>query len=166
MANGKRRRLFLPRAEASALFIIASRRSTLNGISTRRIFVRFAFALALPIFLSGPAMAREVGNFAVFLKSEKGQIVNSGFNPPDFTSECLDQGGGTSWSQPTRNTSVFNCTREAEGDGNEGSASETTFTYHFIEDNGRLFLDRVTTSRGATLKPYTVLPARGKSARR
>jgi hypothetical protein len=128
--------------------------------------VRFAFALAFPIFLSSPAMARDVENFAVFVKNEKGQVVNSGFNPPDFTSECLDNGGGTNWSQPTRNTSVFKCTMETEGDGNEGSAGETTFTYHFIEDNGRLFLDRVTTSRGATLKPYTVLPARAKSARR
>lgn len=84
---------------------------------------------------------------------------------------CLDNGiaddpKNASWEHRPTGESVFNCVRETEGDGNEGSPTKVTFTYHFTRTSkSTMQLKRITTSQGYTLsKPEMVnaLPGRGK----
>jgi hypothetical protein len=131
-----------------------AQRPTLNGDFPMRSLIAAALLLAL----TSTGQARDIFGHQVFMKNDQGQIVDTGFKPPDFATDCDAKDGTPRWGRLTSSKPLFSCSMETEGDGNAGSAGMTTFTYHFVEvGSGRLRLDRVTTSRGATLPAYSIV---------
>lgn len=123
-----------------------------------------AAALLLGLTATGQAReinsdkARDIQSRQVFMKSEEGRKVDTGLKPGDFATDCDAKDGTPRWAIPKPGKVGFSCTMETEGDGNAGSAGVTTFHYDFVESGkDGLFLDRVTTSRGATLPPHSVV---------
>lgn len=80
--------------------------------------------------------------------------------PLEMSRWCIDngikdskQGQQDGWEHQTNGKSVFRCTMETEGDGNEGSPTVVTFIHHFVRTSrSTMRLERVTTSQGFTLE--------------
>ena len=69
--------------------------------------------------------------------------------PLEMSRWCIDNGkqdvAQRDWEHRATGKSTFSCTLETEGDGNAGSPTVVTFTYHFVRTTkSTLRLERVT----------------------
>jgi hypothetical protein len=72
--------------------------------------------------------------------------------PLEYARYCLDQ-GDAEWRHSAKEDAL-DCRMETEGDGNEGSATVVTFTYHFSPaSKDKTTLIRITTDQGHTFTP-------------
>jgi hypothetical protein len=120
-------------------------------------------AIALLIGLSFWALSPEPSQGSD--RVEVRHIVASSFNPLahvffegrdthttplEYARYCLDQ-GDAEWRHFAKEDAL-DCKMDTEGDGNKGSATVVTFTYHFAHvSKDKTTLIRITTDQGYTL---------------